>query len=132
MDHRVRALTERQHLLVVDDDAAFGPALAVHLRRMGYISHFALNVKAVHQALARRSYVMGIVDARLAEADSGHLRALLRARRMPVLWLLDADTPAETTDSWMDSTDLRVRKSVGFVELERHVKRALRHPSGGR
>ena len=77
-DHRERALTERLQLLVVDDDATFCHALTVSLRRMGYVSHFALDAKAGHQALTRRPYAICVVDARLADTESGLLRTLLR------------------------------------------------------
>jgi len=124
--HRARALTERVRLLMVDDDAAFGHALTMDLRRMGYALRVALSAKACIKTLSETVCDMAIVDAHLTQDDLSRLRPLLRARCLPVLWLLDPDAPLGAADPWLDRGDVCLRKPVGLVELERSLKQLLR------
>jgi two-component system OmpR family response regulator/two-component system response regulator QseB len=119
-------------ILLVEDDALLGDALAVGLRQAGHAVDWVSDGVAAEAALAGEDYAATVLDLGLPRQDGlavlQHLRA--RGSTLPVLILTARDTVDDRIRGLDTGADDYLVKPFDMSELQARLRALLRRASG--
>jgi DNA-binding response OmpR family regulator len=119
-------------ILVAEDDALLGDAIAEHLRRAGHTVDWVRDGTAADAALRTEPYKLAVLDLglpRLAGRDV-LVRLRKRAAHTPVLIITAADAIADRVAGLDAGADDYLVKPFALAELEARVRALIRRSHG--
>jgi DNA-binding response OmpR family regulator len=120
-------------VLVVEDDALLGDAIAAGLRQRGFVADWVRDGAAADLALERGEHAAVVLDIGLPRRSGLEVLARLRARRdrVPVLILTARDTVEDRIAGLDAGADDYLVKPFDLGELAARLRALVRRASGG-
>lgn len=119
-------------ILLVEDDALLGDALAVGLKQAGHAADWVTDGVAAEAALASEDYAAAVLDLGLPRKDGLAVLKQLRARSnaLPVLILTARDTIDDRIRGLDAGADDYLVKPFDMGELQARLRALLRRAAG--
>jgi len=119
-------------ILLVEDDALLGDALAVGLKQAGHAVDWVTDGVAAEAALASEDYAAAVLDLGLPRKDGLTVLTQLRAKgnALPVLILTARDTVDDRIRGLDAGADDYLVKPFDMSELQARLRALLRRASG--
>ena len=119
-------------ILVAEDDALLGDAIAGHLRHGGHAVDWVRDGAAADAALRSQSFKLAILDLGLPRVSGRDVLSRLRGRAAstPVLIITAADAIADRVAGLDAGADDYLVKPFALAELEARVRALIRRSHG--
>jgi two-component system OmpR family response regulator len=119
-------------ILLAEDDALLGDAVAVHLKRGGYAVDWVRDGAAADAALRAQAFDLVVLDLGLPRQSGREVLRRLRERSAttPVLIVTAADATADRVAGLDAGADDYLVKPFALAELEARVRALIRRSHG--
>jgi two-component system, OmpR family, response regulator len=119
-------------ILVAEDDALLGDAIAEHLRHAGHAVDWVRDGAAADAALHTQSFKLVVLDLGLPKVSGREVLSRLRGRASstPVLIITAADAIADRVAGLDAGADDYLVKPFALAELEARVRALIRRSHG--